>query len=297
MSDKVDKMSRFSNAIILIAGVMWGVIGLFVRELGKTGFSSVQISSLRWIVSAIIVLTVVLVKDATKLKINIKDIWLFAFVGIFSSLAMSTFYFMSMELTSVAVSDVLMYTSPIWVIIFSAVFLREHITFKKAACVVFAFIGCMFVCGLFEQDNGVFSPLGLLWGICSGIAYALYSIVGKIILKRYDKMTLIVYNFIFAALGALFIADIPGMAEIIVKNTYCLKNIIFLAIIGTVLPFMLYTVGLKNTSASKAAILCCIEPVTAAFISVFILKESISLIQILGIGLIVFTIVLLQKQN
>ena len=290
-------MSKFSSAAILIAGIMWGVIGVFVRELRKAGFSSVQISSLRWIASAIIVLAIVLIKDAKKLKIDIKDVWLFAFAGIFSSLAMSTFYFMSMELTSVAVSDVLMYTSPVWVMIFSAVFLKEHITLKKAVCVVIAFAGCISVCGLSEQGGDTFRPLGVFFGICSGIAYSLYSVVGKVILKKYDEVTLMAYNFVFAALGALFIADIPKTAGIMAGNVHSLKNIFFMAVIGTVLPFMLYTAGLKNTAASKAAVLCCIEPVTAAFVSVVILKESISLIQIFGIGLIVSAIILLRKQN
>lgn len=289
-------MSKFSDAIILLAGIMWGVIGIFVRELNKAGFSSIQISAMRWIVSAIIVFVVVLIKNAKKLKIKISDIWLFILVGIFSSLAMSTFYFMSMELTSVAVSDVLMYTAPVWVIIFSGVFLKEHITLKKTVCVIFAVIGCALVCGVFEQDNGKFNPVGVIFGLCSGIAYSLYSVIGKVILKKYDKVTLMAYNFIFAAVGALFIADIPKTAEIIGRNMYSLISILLLAVIGTVLPFMMYTIGLKNTNASKAAVLCCIEPVTAAIVSVFILNEPMSFIQIIGIGIIMFTIILLQKQ-
>ena len=117
-------MVKKSDIIILLAGIMWGVLGVFVKELRQYGFTPLQISALRWIFSAAVTFSAVIITNRKKLKIAIKDIWIFAFTGIFSLLAMTAFYFMSMAATSIAVSDILMYTAPIWVLVFSVIFFK-----------------------------------------------------------------------------------------------------------------------------------------------------------------------------
>ena len=67
--------------------------------------------------------------------------------------------------------------------------------------------------------------------------------------------------------------------------------------VGTLFPFFLYTVGLKKTVASKAAVICCIEPVMAAAVSALVLKEPLGILQMIGIGLIIGSIVLLQIKD
>ena len=290
--------SLASDTLVLFAGIMWGILGIFVKALREAGFSSVQISALRWIFSALITVFAVIAYDRKKMIIKLRDIWIFAFIGIFSSLAMSTFYFLCMGLTSIAVSDVLMYTSPIWVMIFSALIFKEKITTRKFICIFLSFCGCAFVSGILN-GYGRYSFWGIVFGLCSGIAYSLYGIIGKIALKKYDKITLTVYNVIFAAIGAVFITDIKGAFGLIADNLSCLKYISLLAIFGTVLPFFLYTFALKYTRPSRAAVICCIEPVAAAFVSIFIAKEQLDAFQLAGIAIIILSIILLQsgKEN
>lgn len=288
-----EKKNLIYEILILFAGIMWGVIGIYVKAIRENGFTSIQISALRWIFSALITFIAVMIYDWKKLKIELRDIWLFALIGIFSSLAMSTFYFMCMELTSIAVSDVLMYTSPIWVMIFSAIFFKEKITAKKYVCIVLAFAGCALVSGVLK-GGGKYDFLGIAFGICSGVAYSLYSILGKVVLKKYDKVTLTAYNVIFAAIGALFITDVREVFSLVSINPSSLKYIFMLAALGTAIPFFLYTFALKYVRASNAAVICCIEPVAAAIVSIFIAGESLDIVQIVGIFVIIFSIILLQ---
>lgn len=290
-------MVKKSDIIILLAGILWGVLGIFVKELRQCGFTSLQISALRWIFSALVTVTAVIITDRKKLKIALKDIWIFAFTGIFSLFAMTAFSFMSMEATSIAVSDVLMYTAPVWVLVFSVIFFKERITIGKMISIILVFTGCVLVCGLIGSDKNDFDLIGIVWGICSGIAYSLYSIIGKTALKKYNQLTIVAYNFLFAAIGSLFIADITESFRIIAKNMFSLKYIFLMAIISTVLPFFLYTVGLKYTPASKAAIMCSMDPISATVVSIFAAKEKISGLQLVGIGFIILAIVLLQLQK
>ena len=110
-------------------------------------------------------------------------------------------------------------------------------------------------------------------------------------------MTIVAYNFTFAAVGSLFIADIPQTFRMIAENLPSVKYILLTAIIGTVLPFFLYTSGLKHTPASKASIMSSMDPISATVISIFAVKEKISVLQLVGIGFIILAILLLQLQK
>ncbi len=50
----------------------------FSVQIHKFGFSSTEISALRWIFAAVIMFVLVLVTDRKKLKIKLKDVWMFA---------------------------------------------------------------------------------------------------------------------------------------------------------------------------------------------------------------------------
>ena len=66
-----------SSIFIIIAGILWGIISVFVTSLKSIGFSSMEVVALRVSFSAIILLIYLLVTDRSKLKIKLKDIPLF----------------------------------------------------------------------------------------------------------------------------------------------------------------------------------------------------------------------------
>ena len=99
-----------STILILISGVLWGIMGLFVKRLTALGFTSIEVSALRWISAAVLLLLFVSVTDRKKLRVKPRDLPKFAASGIFGMLALSTLLYMSMSRTSIAVADVLMYT-------------------------------------------------------------------------------------------------------------------------------------------------------------------------------------------
>jgi drug/metabolite transporter (DMT)-like permease len=64
-----------------------------------------------------------------------------------------------------------------------------------------------------------------------------------------------------------------------------------------VLPFVLYTKGLSQLETSRAAIIATLEPVVATIIGIFLFKESISIIKIIGIALVIVAIAILREKN
>ena len=66
---------------ILAAGALWGMMGVFVRILTGWGFTTVQITAMRILVAAASFLVFLLIYDRRRLRIHVKDVWLFLVLG------------------------------------------------------------------------------------------------------------------------------------------------------------------------------------------------------------------------
>ena len=263
---------------------------MFVKTLNSYGFDSIQISCIRVISSTIFMSLFVLIKDKKLFKIRLKDLPLFILIGIASIFATSIFYF---QAASVSVACVLMYTAPIFVLIFSVIFFREKITVKKIIAVILAVIGCALISGIVGSDNKI-SQAGLTFGLLSGIFYASYSIIGKFILKKYSPLTMTVYAFIFAATAALFVFDLKTASALAIKNNSLILLCPLTGLCTSFAPYLLYSIGLKKLEPSIAAVLSSVEPLIATLISIFVLAEPFGLISGLGIIAIVISVIILN---
>ena len=288
--------SMSSTILILLSGFLWGIMGLFVKRLTLLGFTSIEVSALRWISAAVLLLLFVSVTDRKKLRVKPRDLPKFAASGILGMLALSTLLYMSMGFTSIAAADVLMYTSPIWVLITSVPLFGERLDARKITAVLLAFLGCVFVCGLFDGGTIRVSLPGILCGLGSGVAYASYSVVGKFILRDYDSVTMTLWSSVFAGLGALFLIDVPDVVGRIIGSPVSLVYVLLIAVICTIAPFFLYSLGLRSCAASRAAVLACAEPVTAAIVSV-ITGEEFRFTLAVGMALVISAIILLQTKK
>ena len=285
--------NKLSMFLVIFSAIFWGTTSLFVKALNSYGFDSIQISCIRVISSAIFMSLFVLIKDKNLFKIRLKDLPLFILIGIASIFATSIFYFQAISNASVSVACVLMYTSPIFVLIFSVIFFRKKITVKKIIAVFLAVLGCALVSGIVGSDNKI-SRAGLLFGLLAGVFYASYSIIGKFILKKYSPLTMTVYAFIFAATTALFVFDFKTASALAIKNSSLILLYPLTGLCTSFIPYLLYSIGLKKLEPSVAAVLSSVEPLVATLVSIFILAEPFGLISGLGIVTILISVIILN---
>ena len=117
-----------ATGCVLLAGIFWGSMGLFVRQLNAAGLYAIDVMQLRVLASAIFVGLYLLLFDRQKLRLRPRDIWCFAGSGICSLMLFSWCYFTGMQAASLAVMAVLLYTAPVFVMLMSIVFFREKLT-------------------------------------------------------------------------------------------------------------------------------------------------------------------------
>ncbi|MBQ4284327.1 MAG: EamA family transporter [Lachnospira sp.] len=284
-------MKKYVNTLsiiyIIIGAALWGAMGLFVRNINASGFSSLDICFFRSIGTSLFLLLFLLIFNKNALKIKLRDLWVFLGTGLLSIVFFNYCYFTTITRTSLSVAAVLLYTSPAWVILMSSVVFKGKITFPKSIAVLMAIIGCVCVSGIAAGNYSALSLPDFLVGIGAGVGYALYSIFSRIALnKGYASMTITFYTFLIAAIGTTPFLSTYNIPEKIISYPSCVLPIIGLVVIATLLPYILYTTGLKNTTNSTAAVLACIEPVVATILGILLYNERLSLSNIIGIALI-----------
>lgn len=280
--------------MILTAAALWGGIGLFVRLLEKTGLDAMQIVAVRSFWAAAVMTAVLAVRDRTKLRIRLRDCWMFFGTGILSLALFNYCYFTAMRLTSLSVAAVLLYTAPVFVVLLSAVFFRERLTGRKLLALAMTVGGCVLVTGVLNAGSAAIRPLGILMGIGSGIGYALYSIFSRAALRRYSSETVTVYTFLFAAAGTLPFARLDTAAAALLRWDTTLGGI-GIGVICCVLPYLLYTRGLTVIENGRASMIASLEPVVATLISVLVFGEPLGWMQLAGMLLIAAAILLLNR--
>ncbi len=284
---------KFPSVCVALAGAMWGIISIFVRKLGAAGFSSLDMMLSRSLIAVIGIFLYLVIFDREKLKINIRDWWIFFGTGILSFFVFGVAYFTTIETTSVSVAAVLLYTSPVFVMIMAAIFFKERITATKLVATAIAVGGCVFVSGGF--GGAKVSVNGLATGILSGFSYALYSIFGRIAAKKYSPITVTAYTFLFATVACFFTSDIGEIALSVSAQPSLLLVMTLMAVITAVFPYIFYTGGLKHLAAGKAAVMACVEPAVAFLTGVVVFSERITVQSVLGTVMILAAIIILNK--
>ena len=296
MEKHAEKTSSLGDILIIIAGLFWGSMGIFVRHLNSLGFTSIQVACVRLVTAGIIFSLILLIKDPKGFKIKAKDIPLFLALGLISILFFICCYFTAIRLMTMSTAAILLYTSPIWVMVLSVIFLKEKITSRKIIALVLAFAGCVLVSGF----GGKVTLTGVLAGLGSGLGYGLYSIFGTLALKKYQPLTVTCYTFLIAGLGSVFVsnpADLFSKIQSAGSYPKLFGFIILTAIVTAVIPFLLYTIGLNKTTASKAAVLATVEPAAATLFGFFVMKESVGLVAFFGIILVFAAITVLSVRT
>lgn len=288
-------MKRLGPVCILLAGILWGIIGLFVRTLSDTGYTSMEIVAMRAIITFAVLGVYLLLFGRRYFKIKIKDLWCVAGTGLFSILFFNYCYFTTITLTSLSVASILLYTAPIMVMLLSLWLFHEKLTWIKGIALVMAFAGCVLVAGLGNTLGRPINAQGLFIGLGAGFGYALYSIFGRYALNRgYPPLTITFYTFVFASVGCLFFVDPSHILGTLSLHPDTVFPVLLLGVLTSAAAYLLYTYGLTQVESSRASIMASIEPVVATLMGFFVFGETLSLAAILGIVLVFVSLILLN---
>ena len=288
-------MKKLAPFLVILAGCLWGTMGIFVRHLNAIGLEAMEIVEARAVLTAAAMFAALVLFRRDLLRVNFRDLWVFAGGGIVSVILFNFCYFQTIQRASLSTAAILLYTSPVFVLLLSVLLFGEKLTKKKILCLMMAITGCALSSGL--AGGMALSPMTLLFGLGSGFGYGLYSIFSRFALQKgYHPITITAYIFLFGALGGIPLTDFGQLIRVAGADGSNLAYLGAYTLVTTIVPYISYTTGLQQVENGVAAVLACIEPVMATVFGIFFFSEMPDLSAWLGILLVLIALTALNLQ-
>lgn len=270
-------------ALVLTSALMWGAIPLFTRYLYATGLGPLDVASVRSYLAA--GMSVVLLLALGDLR-NFKPRDL-PFYILYSLLAMSgTFiaYASAVEQLPIAMASVLLYTAPVFVNVLNRVLYQVPFTREKVFSLVLTLAGCALVVRMYDPASLRGEAPGILLGIAAGLCYSMTTVMGT---KALEKNPSRCNGLLTLALSFLPFLAVRPPAVVAQLEPLQLLFAVGLSIVCTVVPYLLYQVGLGcGIDGGNASIAATAEIVAATTYNVVAFGDVVEPLQVLGMAIV-----------
>jgi len=282
--------------LVLVAAGLWATLGLFYQLLAAYGLPPLTIVFFRAAIAALTLFLVLGWRRRDWLRLERRDWPLFVAFGLIGVAAFYVVYIYAIDLVGMGVAAVLMYTAPAWVTLFGALFLGEHLDWLKGGALLLSCAGCALVSRAYDLVGVRLNLLGILAGLGAGLTYGLYTLFSKVAQRRYTAWTTLAYAL---GIGALFMLPLQSPAALIraLTTPALLFWLLVLGLVPTLGGGLAFNAGLRWVPASNASIVATLEPAIATLLGWAFLGEHLEAPQLLGAGLILAAVIILQREN
>ena len=263
--------------LMTISMTIFGTLGAFVRHIGV---SSGELALYRAIL-ALFVIGIFLI--FTKQKICFATTKKETLLLLVSGMAMGfnwILLFEAYKYTTVSVATLSYYFAPVIVTVACPILFREKLTVKQMICFVMSTVGIGLITGIGEE-SGKNDTLGILFGLGAALLYATVVLLNKFI-KNVDGIQKTFLQFVAAAATLIpYVWMTSGVTLGKLSETGWV-NLLIVGLLHTGVTYCLYFSAIQELSGQKVAILSYIDPLVAVAVSVTILKETITVWQMIG---------------
>jgi drug/metabolite transporter (DMT)-like permease len=265
-----------------------------------TDVPPIMIATYRLTFSTIILLSIFKIKSLPFAKMDKKQWLLSALSGLFLAFHFIT-WITSLSYTSVASSVVLVTMNPIFVGLFTIIFFKEKMHISLLAGIILSVVGSIV---LTVGDSGLQGLIitnkkalyGDILALTGALMTSFYLLIGSKVREKIDLMTYITTVYGFSALFLIIISISMGLSFTGYKtNSYI--YMLLLAILPQLIGHTSFNWALKHLKSSMVAITTMGEPIGASVLAYFLLGESVSLMQFIGICLIFIAIILASSKG
>jgi len=281
---------------VMGAALMWASCGTAGKALFQAGMTPFELVQIRVTFSTVLLAITFGLFGRLFFRIRLRDITYFILLGSVAMALVQLSYFLAISKIQVAAAILLEYLAPIIVAVYSMCFWNERVTTAKLFALFLAIAGCYLVAGGYDLELLHMNRLGILWGLLAAVSFASYTLLGERGMHRYRPWTVIFYAFLFASIS-LNIIHKPFNYLHVNYNAEQWWCLLYIVIIGTILPFGLYFIGVNHIRSTRTMITATLEPISAAFMAFFLLGEVLEPLQIAGGLSVVAAIALLQLQK
>ncbi len=298
-------MKHRAEFLMISAAMLFAFGGVAAKVLRSADMDAFRLTQIRTTGAALILITFAVLKGKSQLyarKDELKDLIIFGTVGV---AAVTSFYFFAIKYLYVSVALIIKFTASIWIVLY-----LRFIKKKQVSPIMWWGIACAFS-GLFllsQISTGTtLHLLGVAVAFADAFALAIYFLLADRLSQKRSSLSLMSWGIGVAAVFWALVLPWWNFPFEYLTNTYSLEGnlsnysapgwalILWIIVIGTVIPYLLTVTGIRELSASTGSVIGMIEPLFAGAIAWWLLSEAFNTTQLIGCAVLLLGIYLADK--
>ena len=284
--------------MMMVAVIVWACAFPLI-SLGLKELSFINLTIMRFFIVCIVLILLLILKANWFSKIYKKDIIPIFLLGFFGVIVYHLGLNYGELLISPGAASLIIATIPILIIILAVIFLKEKITLSQLFGVIFALIGVIII-SIWGKENTlieieyIFAALAVFIAAIMG---AIYTIIGKKLLTRYNGISLTAYAMLLGSIGLIPFFSKSLITEVINLSLQGWFAVIFLGVFSTIIGYGIWYIALRIKTASEISIYLYIIPVLSTILSYFILGDIVTRYFIIGGTLVIIGLYLVNRKT
>lgn len=285
----VAESDRHGVALVLVAGVGFGTLGIFGTYAQRAALSIPTVLLYRFLIATVAVWGALAIQGRLRL-LHGRTLLAAAALGSLGYATMSGLFFLGLEYMTAGLVAIIFYTYPAFVVILALLTVGERVTGATVIALCLALGGVGLVV---SADPAGASHVGIAITVGAGLTYAVYITTSRAVLERTDSLLLTAH--VLPAAGVTFLVGGGITGNLVVPTAPSAWAILVgLGLLGTAIPVFTFFAGLSRIGASRTGIVSTIEPLVTVGLGVALFAEPVTVPTVVGGGLILSAVVLLQ---
>ncbi|MCR8636487.1 DMT family transporter [Paenibacillus radicis (ex Xue et al. 2023)] len=286
--------------MVLSAATCWGLSGIAAQLFFHHFISTPgMLVAIRLLSAGIIMILLQCLLKGTSNAFSIwsdkKDRFTLLIFGIIGMLGVQYTFFAAIHYGNAATATLLQYLGPVFIIVFVSLRLKKMPGVKELAAFLLALAGIFFMTTSGSLHSLSITIEALVWGILSALAAAFYTLYPRKLLATWGAVPVVGWSMIIGGIG-LSLFNPPWTFDWNQGSLFLYSLLLFIVIIGTIIPFYLFLDSLRFVTAARASILSSAEPLTAVLVGTLFLHTPMDTVQLLGSLGIIIAVILLTFQ-
>lgn len=274
-----DILNKFYKgaALLLLSAFGFGLLPIFALYAYKSGINISTLLFIRFVCAAALYFVYTFIK-IKKISVSKKDLlYLFILGGIGYNLQ-AQFYFSAVKYIPASLAALFLYTYPMIVTVLAFFVDKEKITKEIGISIGISFFGLILILG---ASIGMINGLGIAFALGAAVVYSCYIVLSNRVVKTVPPLVMSTFIALFSSLGVLISSLFSGGISFRFEAAAWFP-IVGLIVFSTVVAMLFFFQGMELLGPAKASIISMMEPVFTAILSALLLKEHMTVAQLMG---------------
>ena len=298
--------TRHKGEVFLIIGATaFALNGIVAKMVMQNGLSEWRMLQVRTGGAFIVLLAYVLLTNYKSLKVKVSELPLLITYSVVGFALVQFGYFIAISRMHVSMALIIEFTAPIWIVLWIKYVRKSYVPKDMWIAVSLAFVGMLLLAQVW--DGMTLDTIGVIAAFLDALALATFFVLSEKLTPTRSTYSLTVFGFGISSALLSIIFPIWNFPFSIFNQSMNLEGpledfsapgwtlILWIVILGTVIPYICVLSGIKILSASTSSVIGMLEPVIAGIFAWIWIGESWNAIQLIGGAIVIIGIYIADK--